>query len=228
MKTAKRNFSTLVAALLGIAMLSNVALAQRAGEGKDGEGLREGQQSSIPCTVRVIYDSGVRNKSNTQNVSVVSGNLYLKDFAPGFLPTSAASFSQTAQDTHFGYTFMNLPNPKDPCCDVKGAVLDVTYHALSSGSADSSTAANDSASVVKNGVSLSSSSGWLWNHQAVTVNQVGARSYSVPAAFVSDGRLSYSAQDDTAIDSLRLRIFACCPDKKIHSGEADVSHHLPK
>ena len=159
MKTAKRNFSTLVAALLGIAMLSNVALAQRAAEGKDGEGLREGQQSSIPCTVRVVYDSGVRNKSNTQNVSVVSGNLYLKDFAPGFLPTSAASFSQTAQDTHFGNTFVTLPNPKDHCCDVEGAGLDVTYHALSSGSADSSTAANASASVVKNGVSLSSSSG---------------------------------------------------------------------
>lgn len=133
----------------------------------------------------------------------------LSDFPPPSAgwPVTGSAFNQTQSDKQFGHTF-NFKRPQAECCQYGDGVLTVTYKALSSG------ASNDAGGPFRNGQAFNSMqpTGYnhIWGNAPVAVGTVVTKSYPIPAGWIASGRVSFGAQDDTAVVKATLQINGCC------------------
>lgn len=127
-----------------------------------------------------------------------SGGLY------GGLP--ASQFNQTQSDKWFGHTF-NFKPGSGGCCSYQPGRLTVVYRSLMAG------INNDGSYVVHNGtaVSVTPTNQYIWSQTSpVAVGQTTTKVFTIPPGIVAGGRVSFIAQDDTAVVSAKLEISGCC------------------
>ncbi|MGL4766756.1 MAG: hypothetical protein ACRCV6_01540 [Formosimonas sp.] len=219
MKALTRN--TLLTSILGTVLATNIGWAQETHMDSNlkvapdfGVLMEKGDAFGRACKGMPQNLTLTAQKSNTPTITA-GNNQHAPDFSYN---VSQSTFSQTATDQGFGYTF-KVPTSRNKHCQYTSARLTVTYQALSSGPANSSTAANDGGGPVQNGVLLdypgplsdgisSNSTNWfgigdgydyIWGNSAVTKGQSATRVYTIPASWISTGRVSLYAQDDTAV-----------------------------
>ncbi|HYW54432.1 MAG TPA: hypothetical protein VE826_10705 [Dongiaceae bacterium] len=125
--------------------------------------------------------------------------------SPG-IPLAGIAYNQTAFNKVFRDTF-HVKTGK--CCEFKDGLLTVTYKALLGGAAGTATAANDGGGVIFHGVSVPGSSGPIWG-TVVATGAVKTVQYTVPANVIATGRISFGAQDDSAVVSATLEVSGCC------------------
>lgn len=149
-------------------------------------------------------------KPFTINMTATVASPYMPDFSTTYPPNGV--FNGTQANKRFGHTF-KLQSP-GTCCECKEGQnrLTVVYKALQSGqSLTSSNAGNDTSGIITNGVGVPGSSVHIWGPTGiVAVGQIKTITYNVPCSVVSTGRVSFQAQDDTAVLSAKLVIRGCC------------------
>lgn len=134
---------------------------------------------------------------------------YLPDFQATFPPN--IGFNATVPNKIFGHTF-TLSAPSK-CCQCSGGRLTVVYKALQDGvSATTPDAGNDTGGLVsEGGKGVPGSSGPIWGGP-VKKGTTKTIVYAVPCKVISTGRVSFVAQDDTAVVSAKLEIRGCCAE----------------
>jgi hypothetical protein len=133
---------------------------------------------------------------------------------PSSWNVAGAVFNDTQTDRQFGHTFV-FKVPEGKCCQANDGRLVVTYRALTTGRGHQSTdAGNDAGGPVRNGVALNNMQpggyNYIWPAGGVAQNQTVTRSYAIPASWVASGRVSFIAQDDTAVVKAVLMVSGCC------------------
>ena len=118
------------------------------------------------------------------------------------------SYNQTSINQWFRDTF-HFQTSHSKCCQFKDGKLTVTFKALQGGPANSPTSANDDAGVWYNNAPLPGSNGRIFPG-AVPTGAVTTITYNVPAGIIASGKVSFFAEDDTAIQSATLEISGCC------------------
>lgn len=162
------------------------------GQGRGGSG------GQMPCKDVVI----------NQLAPSPAASPYLPDFNAAFPPN--VGFNATMPNQRFGHTFTLRAPGK--CCQCAGGRLTVVYKALQDGaSATSADAGNDLGGLVSGGASVPGSVGPIWGGP-VKKDTTKTIVYDVPCKLISTGRVSLSAQDDTAVVSARLEIRGCCAE----------------
>lgn len=142
--------------------------------------------------------------------------LYAADFPPTW-KVAGSVFNQTQSNKHFGHTFQ-FKAGEGACCQANPGVLTVTYRALTNGTSNKTAdAGNDGGGPVRNGVALGGSYGYIWPATGVTAGQTVTKSYQIPASWIASGRVSFMAQDDTAVVKATLTVSGCC----VHRTEAE-------
>lgn len=184
---------------VGCAAMSLLAaqnsFAQAAGEGRGGE-------APLACpnklgTASWTIDQGV-------NLSQVAS-----DFPPG-INVAGSALNQTQSNKHFGHTFQFTPPADGGCCQYNDGTLVVTYKAVNKGTSNkTSDAGNDTSGLVRNGASAPGG-GFLWPNTGVAAGTVLTKTFTVPASWMASGRVSFYAQDDTAVTKATLSMSRCC------------------
>ncbi len=117
------------------------------------------------------------------------------------------SFHQLIANKQFGYTF-DFKTPGG-CCEIGAGTLTVYYRAVQGGSsANSSDAGNDVGELIRNGVG--SGGGHIYTQFPFAAGTQKVVNYSVPAGWIASGRVSFIAEDDTAVDHATLTAQMCC------------------
>lgn len=128
------------------------------------------------------------------------------DLGPLYANVTASQWNQTSQDKHFAHTFKFA---KD-CCLMTTGVLTVKVKALSGGGPNSSTAANDGFHIYSNGSAVAVLSQQPWVNTGVTAGTIATLTYNIPASVLATGRVTFYAQDDSAVLSADLTLRGCC------------------
>ena len=116
-------------------------------------------------------------------------------------------FNQTQINKDFGYTFTFPVCPKE-CCLWTTGYLTVTFKALQGGPKDSSSSANDFASIWVNGAVVVPSQS-IWGG-AVTTGATKTATFAIPGSFLAHGHATLIVEDDTAVVSAVLTLEGCC------------------
>jgi hypothetical protein len=157
------------------------------------------------------HGAGCPNPVKLVLVEQTTASPHLPDFPSGW-NVGGAVFNQTSSNKHFGHTF-RFDVPKEQCCKANPGRLTVTFRALGSdtvGSGGGSTG-NDGAGLTRNGAVLTGAYGHIWAPaSSVTAGQITTKHYIVPAGWVASGRISFVAQDDTAVVKAVLQVSGCC------------------
>lgn len=127
----------------------------------------------------------------------------------GSLP--GGTYNQTSINQWFRDSF-HFKTSNSKCCQFKDGKLTVVYRALQAGPANSSTSANDDGGVWSGSGLLTGASGGRIFSGAVTLGQMATIPYVVPAGLIASGKVSFAAEDDTAVVSATLEISGCCLD----------------
>jgi hypothetical protein len=128
----------------------------------------------------------------------------------GFEP----NFGGTKIDRCFRHTFSFAP-PNELCCqciDGKSNTLTIRYKALLGGPAGSPTSANDTFAIYSNGSVVSGTSQALYSG-AVTTGQVVTKTIPLKCSWLTNNRVSFLFQDESALQSATLKISTCCVKK---------------
>jgi hypothetical protein len=143
---------------------------------------------------------------NTPTAGVANIDV-LHDFSHQQPALGAPIFHQTTANKQFGYTF-NFKMPEG-CCEVSAGKLTVYYRAVQGGSsATSSDAGNDIGELIRNGVG--SGGGPIYSSFPFAAGTTTVKTYTVPANWIASGRVSFIAEDDTAVDHATLTAQMCC------------------
>jgi hypothetical protein len=116
--------------------------------------------------------------------------------------TILGTYNQTAVNQSFKDTFTFKP-PQGQCCQFTSGTLRVTYKALQSGPANSSTSANDDAGLMPGPYPRIFSG-------AVTAGTIKTVVYPLTPAHLASGSVTLYVEDDTAVVSATLEIVGCC------------------
>ena len=119
---------------------------------------------------------------------------------------TASTFNHTQIDKWFGHTFYFKP-AESKCCAMQAGRLTVTYRALASG-----LNVNDGSAPSVNGAPYANYlPGHIWPQgNPVAAGQMTTKSYVIPPNIMATGRVSFYAQDDTAVVSATLTGSGCC------------------
>ncbi|MGE3972530.1 MAG: hypothetical protein AB7E78_14380, partial [Porticoccaceae bacterium] len=133
----------------------------------------------------------------------------------------------TKINTWYGHTIRW--NTRGRCCQVTRAVLTVKFKALKNGSPNGTDAFNDNVHVVKNGLYGPNlpgggvlGGGRIWQPpvQAFQAGATTSKTITITnPAILASGRVSFFAQDDTAIQGATLTITGCCLDARQQVGD---------
>jgi hypothetical protein len=160
---------------------------------------RGGPEARIPCPRPVAI---------TMTAPPGAASPYLPDFNPTYPPN--VGFNSTLTNRRFGHTF-TVKSP-GKCCQCTGGRLTVAFKALQAGTGlTSPDAGNDGACVMTSGGTCVPGGGAIWGPTGIMAK--GATKtivYDVPCKVISTGRISFYAQDDTAVTSMKLEIRGCC------------------
>jgi len=122
---------------------------------------------------------------------------------------AGSTWNQTNADKGFGHSF-TLPSPGKECCIWTRATLIVKVKALQAGPAGTNgVSVNDWVQLVKNGASVAGSGQQPFVGGA-TVGQTATVTIAVPQSVLNSGVVSLYVQDDTAVQSVELRLEGCC------------------
>jgi hypothetical protein len=127
----------------------------------------------------------------------------------GSLP--GGTYNQTSINQWFRDSF-HFKTSNSKCCQFKDGKLTVVYRALQAGPPNSSTSANDDGGVWSGSGLLTGASGGRIFPGAVILGQMATFNYVVPASLIASGKVSFAAEDDTAVVSATLEISGCCLD----------------
>lgn len=209
----------LCASALGIAIAQDIAPAPRQAQPASPEGLQAdpAMSPSAPTPVPGAI-TNPKQCPNPQQITLTvpqSGtgpspaSPTVSDFpaASAGWPVNGSLFNQPQSDKPFGHTF-NFRPPSGQCCQYADGVLTVTYKALA---ADAN---NDAGGPFRNGSPLGNMTptgyNYLWGNSPVAVGTVVTKSYPIPASWIATGRVSFGAQDDSAVLKATLQINGCC------------------
>lgn len=118
---------------------------------------------------------------------------------------AASTFNQTSSNKWFGHTF-HFKTAEGQCCALQPGQLTVTYRALEGGQVNDGSAPSVNGAPYPNYLP-----GYIWPQGAtVTVGQTVTKSYVIPPQIMATGRVSFYAQDDTAVVSATLTGSGCC------------------
>ena len=189
------------AAMLSLLLVSNAALAQRA----DKPGGR------MLCPRPTVETLGLKAAPTPDSA----------DF-PTPLPTGqlAAGVNETAINHTFRHTFKWNDHG---CCQIMSATLTIVTKSLQAATTlQVSDARNDTYGITHNGVTAGGQSGYLYSGPAaagtVKTTTIALNATSL-ANMNATGRLSFSVQDDSAVQKAVLRIERCCIDRKEPEGQ---------
>ncbi|HEV7238145.1 MAG TPA: hypothetical protein VGQ36_02815 [Thermoanaerobaculia bacterium] len=115
-------------------------------------------------------------------------------------------WNQTVADKHFGHTF-SFPSQRE-CCLMTSGKLEVTIKALQSAPPNDSASGNDAVHAIANGAVFQSQQPWLTS--GVTAGAVKTVWFTLTAAQLANGKISFYVQDDSAVLSARLTVSGCC------------------
>jgi hypothetical protein len=130
------------------------------------------------------------------------------DFLSSQIPALGSPiFHQTTANKQFAYTFkFKLP---EGCCEVSAGKMTVYYRAIQGGSSNnSSDSGNDAGGPIRHGYGLGG--GQLYSQFPVIAGSTLVKTYTIPAGWMASGRVSLSAEDDTAVDHISLTAQMCC------------------
>ena len=122
--------------------------------------------------------------------------------------TILGTYNQTSINQSFKDTFTFKPQ-QGQCCQYSAGKLHVTYKALQSGPANSSTSANDDAGLMPGPYPRIFSG-------AVTAGTIKTVDYVVTPAMIASGSVTLYVEDDTAVVSATLEITGCCLTPNVH------------
>jgi hypothetical protein len=203
-----------LASLLLIVLFAAFGQAQQAQKpGQEKDGYNDNKEHSLPCRLDkiVINGQGPTGKANLDR----------SDFPDNLDPAfwnklQNSQFNQTGIDQPFAYTF-KFPawtNSGKECCRcVDGATLTVKLKALQTGGVGTASSGNDGMSV---GSSLAPGPShtvvpghYIWPNGA-TAGQIETLTFQIPCKYLTNGHLSFTVQDDTAVLSATLSLTRCC------------------
>jgi hypothetical protein len=116
-------------------------------------------------------------------------------------------FHQMTNNKQFAYTF-EFKTPGG-CCEIGAATLTVYYRAIQGGSsATAADAGNDAGGPIRHGVGVGG--GHIYTQFPFVAGSQKTVSYSIPAGWIASGRVSFNAEDDTAVDHATLTAQMCC------------------
>ncbi len=124
------------------------------------------------------------------------------------------NFGGTKWDRCFLHTF-SFPPPGEFCCQCvegKGNTLTIVYRALVGGAIGSSTSGNDKFYIYSNG-SIVMSLNLYSGPGPVPTGGVFTKTIPLTCSLLTNNRLSFLIQDDTAVLSAKLHVNRCCVKK---------------
>lgn len=189
MMTMKHNLRNLVLVAVAALFSATAFTANGAfGQGRPG--------AAIPCPIPMHITLTAPPPNATPNSS---------DFPPP--PGSLANWNGTQANQHFRHTF--TWKPETECCQYIKGTLTFKYKALRAGqSATTPDAGNDGVAIYKNGSAVLSQG--VYTNFPFSAGYTGTKTISLTAAMLTNNRLSFAVQDDTAVLSATLDVVACC------------------
>ena len=191
MKFNQRRQLAQVALFSLMALGADSAFAQAAGERPTDP--RGGPcHCSDPVNVLIVKNSGP--------TSAVAGGDFRSD-----MRLNQQSYNATQPNTHFTDT-LQWKMPTSKTCELKGQV---TIKLKNLGTSLSS---NDSAGVFANGIAVpgfSQGVGTVWS-SGQGAGALKTLTYQLNTQMMQLGKLSFFAQDDTAVQEIRVEISGCC------------------
>jgi len=135
------------------------------------------------------------------------------EFNASQLSNSHGNFNSNHINKKFLHTI--IWKPKRKCCQVIKARLVIKFRANQDGhSLTSSDAGNDSVSLVKNGGINIIPSEKIYNNHSFSVGNTTTKSWSLSGSQLNclnlTKKLSIYVQDDTAVTSIKLKLWVCC------------------
>jgi hypothetical protein len=169
-----------------IVMLSAITLGAGPAKAQAPEAARMLPGASVPCPNPVRSVITRPTSPGSQQPATILG-----------------TYNQTAVNQSFKDTFTFKP-PQGQCCQFTSGRLLVTFKALQSGPANSSTSANDDAGLMPGPYPRIFTG-------AVTAGTIRANvPFTLTAAQLASGSVTLYVEDDTAVVSATLEIIGCC------------------